>query len=155
MRDRLSEQQASSKQAPKLLSFKKTTSMHTFSPSSPNTSDTSSEPDELMGGGATQSADFEGSDDWIRLNFKWYLYTLLASVVKEDACVRLKHELEAILFSLVVSDASQSSDSSSASLENEVVNIDDYIEKVNSNGSGSGGNEQHKFDTLTTPRKKV
>jgi hypothetical protein len=105
------------------------------------------------------SSNFVGSDDWIRLNFKWYLFTLLGSIVKEDVCLRLKNELESILFAMV-SDTSPSAsggDSSSGSLENEVVNIDDYIEKVNNtNGNGNNAENQagNKFDTMTTPRVK-
>lgn len=138
------------------------------------------------------TVEFEGSDDWIRLNFKWYLYTMLASIVREEACARLKLELENLIFSSAAASFSSSSSSAassashsggdnsssagSTSLENEVVNIDDYIDRVTnttktpSNGSpvvrrvarrGSEKNKSDpntttptKFDT-TTPRKKV
>lgn len=138
------------------------------------------------------TVEFEGSDDWIRLNFKWYLYTMLASIVREEACARLKLELENLIFSSAAASFSSSSSSAassashsggdnsssagSTSLENEVVNIDDYIDRVTnttktpSNGSpvvrrvARRGSEKNKadpntttptkFDT-TTPRKKV
>lgn len=152
MRDKIQSGQS----AAKLVSFKKTSSMNTFNPNS-STADGSfsAADDELVAQSAAM--DFEGSDDWIRLNFKWYLYTMLASIVKEDLCARLKYDLECMLFSWAgatssASDTSQSggdnSSAGSASLDNEVVNIDDYIERVNN------GAETPKFDTLT-PKKKV
>lgn len=143
----------------KLVSFKKTTSMNAFSPGGSCQTDGCDEANV-----ASAAMDFEGSDDWIRLNFKWYLYAMLASIVKEDVCARLKAELEYMVFASVgstaptssASDTSQSggdnSSAGSTSLDNEVVNIDDYIERVNS-AVVKSADEPTKFDT--TPRKKV
>lgn len=102
---------------PTLLSFKKTLSYSNMDKKDVN--DLSS-----------QSSTWEGSDDWIRLNFKWYLYTLLGSIVKEDACLSIKNDLENILIGI-----NNDLSSSSSSLDNEVVDIEEYIEKVNSNGT--------------------
>ncbi|RNA31247.1 late secretory pathway AVL9-like protein [Brachionus plicatilis] len=102
---------------PTLLSFKKTLSYSNMDKKDSN--DMSS-----------QSSTWEGSDDWIRLNFKWYLYTLLGSIVKEDACLSIKNDLENILVGM-----NSELSSSSSSLDNEVVDIEEYIEKVNSNGT--------------------
>ncbi|CAF0935451.1 unnamed protein product [Brachionus calyciflorus] len=102
---------------PTLLSFKKTSSFSNFDPKDVN--DTSS-----------QSSTWEGSDDWIRLNFKWYLYSLLGCIVKEDNCTWIKNDLENILVNI-----NNDLSSSSSSLDNEVVDIDDYIEKVNTSGT--------------------
>lgn len=187
MREKLVSQQSSAASG-KQHGVKKTTSMNTFNP---NTNNSLTNPDgsfnmglsgddEIASQAALAAMDFEGSDDWIRLNFKWYLYTMLASILKEDVCVRLKCELESMLFSWAgatssASDTSQSggdnsSSAGSCSLENEIVNIDEYIERVGVVSSNSNGSQQkqandegvvmnttgtiNKHDTLT-PRKKV
>lgn len=106
---------------PTLLSFKKTSSFNNFESSS------------MMTNSSGLSSSWEGSDDWIRLNFKWYLYSLMASIVKEDACLKLKTELEGLLIGMN-SELNTSSSSSQTSLENEVVDIDEYIDKVSNLG---------------------
>ncbi len=91
---------------------------------------------------------FEGSDDWIRLNFKLYLYNLFASIVKEDLCNEIRNELEMEIIKLNNEETSSSpvhsSNSSTLSLSNNnnnnnnikmknnnhVIDIDDYIDKV-------------------------
>lgn len=102
--------------APTLLSFKKTLSYSNMD---------KNELDDVN----AHSSTWEGSDDWIRLNFKWYLYTLLGSIVKEDVCLSIKNDLENILIGI-----NNELSSSSSSLDNEVVDIEEYIDKVNSNG---------------------
>jgi hypothetical protein len=99
------------------------------------------------------TSNWEGSDDWIRLNFKWYMYSLLGCVIREDLSNAIRAELEAILFSseLTATLSSSSGESNSSrnsstlsineknvtnvaaatSVVNEVVNIDDYIDRVN------------------------
>ncbi len=112
---------------PTLLSFKKTL------PNEVNQSNQnmSGSIDDLT------SSSWEGSDDWIRLNFKWYLYSMIGSMIKEDICNQIKLELDSILMHLsnneTVNDTSSSS--STISLSNEVIDIDDYIEKVNQNSN--------------------
>jgi hypothetical protein len=54
---------------------------------------------------------------------------MLASIVKEDICELILNEMNTILLSLN-NEKFASSSSSSSSLPNEVVDIDDYIEKV-------------------------
>ena len=110
----------SKQNTPVLLSVKKTSSFSTF--------DSSSSGNDLSIDSSTLSSGWEGSDDWIRLNFKCYLYSLLASMVKEDLCTELKCEIESIV-NMLNFENNFSSSSSTMSLENEVIDIDDYIEK--------------------------
>ena len=116
---------AAAANTPTLLSFRKTV------PAESNTTNQnlSSSIDDLT------SSSWEGSDDWIRLNFKWYLYSMIGSMLKEDICNQIKLELDTILMHLNSNDAinDTSSSSSTISLSNEVIDIDDYIEKVNNN----------------------
>lgn len=113
------------KSAPTLLSIKKTSSTGNLDKSGDDLHQTNSS--------------FEGSDDWIRLHFKWYLFNMLASMVKEDLCNELRCEIEAELVKLnneSINIACSSSNSSTLSLatnnkNNDVVDIDDYIEKSN------------------------
>jgi hypothetical protein len=100
---------------------------------------------------AASASSWEGSDDWIRLNFKWYLYSLLGCMIKEDLCSSIRNELESILFNSELTstlsssgESNSDSDKNSSTLSlnenannpnvdkstNDVVNIDDYIDKV-------------------------
>lgn len=87
------------------------------------------------------SSNWEGSDEWIRLNFKWYFYTLLGSMLKEDICEEARCEAEVLVNQITSLELSQqqfsSSSSSTASLANEVVDIDDYIERASMNKSST------------------
>jgi hypothetical protein len=124
---------------PTLLSFKKTL------PNEVNQSNTnmSGSIDDLT------SSSWEGSDDWIRLNFKWYLYSMIGSVIKEDICNQIKLELDSILMHLSNNEAvnDTSSSSSTISLSNEVIDIDDYIEKVNQNSNANASD----LDLVSSP----
>lgn len=111
---------------------------------------------------------WEGSDDWIRINFKWYIFSLLGCMVKEDLANSMRAEMESILFnnseltstlnglssksSSSSGESNSSHNSSTLSLNNnnnptstntngagggEVVNIDDYIDKVTNNSYNS------------------
>ena len=60
---------------------------------------------------------------------------MLGSMIKEEICTQIKSELDTILIHLSSSELATndtSSSSSTISLSNEVIDIDDYIEKVNS-----------------------
>ena len=103
---------------PVLLSIKKTSSFNNFDNGQINLDS------------STTTSSWEGSDDWIRLNFKCYLYSLLLSMVKDDLCTDLKYEIESIV-NMLNFENNYSSSSSTLSLENEVVDIDEYIEKGN------------------------
>ena len=82
------------------------------------------------------SSNWEGSDEWIRLNFKWYFYTLLGSMLKEDLCNELRCEADNLINNLQAGETApahtnfSSSSSSTTSLANEVVDIDEYIERA-------------------------
>jgi hypothetical protein len=110
------------------------------------------------------TSNWEGSDDWVRLNFKWYMYSLLGCLIKEDLSNAIRAELETILFSEELATLSSSSGdsnssknsstlsinekgaSASAAPTSDVVNIDDYIERVN-NTSGQNNNSDLKDTT--------
>lgn len=125
---------------PTLLSFKKTM------PTETNTSNQnlSNSIDDLT------SSSWEGSDDWIRLNFKWYLYSMIGSMLKEDICNQIKLELDTILMHLNSNEAvnDTSSSSSTISLSNDVIDIDDYIEKVNSNTDSDLVSSPNNHETM-------
>ena len=131
----------SNSSTPTLLSFKKTTSLNNFDRSNINNNNISSSEDSSPP--LNQSANWEGSDDWIRLNFKWYLYSMFGSIIKEDLYTLIKNELDHIYFSTNNNSNSNSdsntnyssSSGSQASLANEVIDIDDYIDRVNNNNN--------------------
>lgn len=117
---------------PTLLSVKKTGTNSSFSDVDENSMNNSS---------TLSSSNWEGSDEWIRLNFKWYFYSMLGSLVKEEIHMELRQEADVLvaqLTELEMSNLTQqnkevgvgSSSSSSASLANEVVDIDEYIERA-------------------------
>ncbi len=91
--------------------------------------------DSMNNSSMLSSSNWEGSDEWIRLNFKWYFYSLLGSLVKEEIFGELKNEAETLIGQIAEMEQQNvgvqlgSSSSSATSLANEVVDIDDYIER--------------------------
>lgn len=130
------QQKNMSHNTPTLLSVKKTSS--SFCEIDENTINNPS---------MLSSANWEGSDEWIRLNFKWYFYSLLGSMVKEDLCNETRYEAENLVSQLMSYDLTQqasysSSSSSTISLANEVVDIDDYIERASTKTSERGSKKE-------------
>jgi hypothetical protein len=165
---------------PTLLSFKKIISTNNLDAAAAASNGTTSSVPHMMSTGGVSSplstkageaghnqninqvtSNWEGSDDWIRLNFKWYMYSLLGCLVKEDLSNAIRAELEAILFSNELATLSSSSGESNSSKnsstlsineksaaaaaaatataipKSDVVNIDDYIERVNNTNAVS------------------
>jgi hypothetical protein len=85
---------------PTLLSFKKTNPMQGHADKQSTQSSSSDflnvNMDNSLSSSPTASTSWEGSDEWIRLNFKWYLFTLLGSVVKEELYNVIRSELDFI-----------------------------------------------------------
>jgi hypothetical protein len=96
--------------APTLLSVKRTSSA------------LFNEPPIQLSNESTIAPEWEGSDDWIRLNFKWYLYSLLSSIVKDEICTDITKELDT-LFDITTANTTSSS-SSAHSLNNNQLDSD-------------------------------
>ncbi len=122
------QQRAYSNNSPTLLSVKKTNVS--------GGSGSGVELDDSMNNSCMlSSSNWEGSDEWIRLNFKWYFYSLLGCLIKEEVCAELRVEAEELIGQIgeleqqVAGVQFGSSSSSATSVANEVVDIDEYIER--------------------------
>lgn len=153
-----------SRNTPTLLSIKKTSSINNLDKNSEIQLATSS----------SSSSSFEGSDDWIRLHFKWYLYNMLGSIVKEELCSEIRNELESELVKLNQIEqanniACSSSNSSTLSLAtasaangnntkiiSEVVDIDEYIDKISTPSLLSTNTiESNNYTEIKIKKKKT
>ncbi len=75
------------------------------------------------------TAIWEGSDEWIRLNFKWYLYTLLASIEKSNIARKQHGSSSTSNSSTTVLDSNTTDSYSVQSLDNDGsddAHIDDF-----------------------------